>query len=315
MKQIISFLMMLSFIHLLYAQPCAKQFAAYLEPGSKLISCDINHTVELTSNGVIYIQKIYHLDTKAVTSFISYGDSQLKVKHGLSRESYDDGTVETEGRYKFNKKEGKWLEGGDIHVSYQNDKRVGKLEKIDKNGIVKVEKNYKFGGLLDGLWIERDEEGNVIEEKRYINGVQEFLTIEDMDPRLNYMAYYGGCDKKNKSIQEKQNCTGEKIILFNLSVAKMVYSKLGYKAIGNITFDFSVDVDGQVKDIKIRRGLSNKVSEELYKLISKMPIWSPSMKNGVAVMSHFTMNVPLRQPLEPMQKRMLSNSSSLNGYR
>lgn len=316
MKHIITFLISLSSFIFLYAQPCVKQYAAYLEPGSKLISCDINQTVELTSNGVIYIQKIYHLDTKVMTNFMSFGDSQLKVKQGIHKEYYDDGTLESEGKYQWNKKEGEWLESKDIHVNYKNDMRIGQLKKINENGVVLVEKNYTTGGVLNGSWIERDANGNITEEKRYINGVQEFLSTEGFDSELNHMAYHGSCNKEKMTIQEKEQCTGSKIHDMNISFGKMALRKLGPKVVGNIKYEFTVDIDGQVTDIKIHRSVSKEVYDEVYKSLSNMPKWSPTLKNGSPVKYTYSMNIPLRfimkknEVLDPLPKRVLISGSN-----
>ena len=50
----------------------------------------------------------------------------------------------------------------------------------------------------------------------------------------------------------------------------------------------------KVTDKKIHRGLSHKTAERLYEMISIMPVWSPTIKNGEPVKYPFSMSFPFR---------------------
>lgn len=54
------------------------------------------------------------------------------------------------------------------------------------------------------------------------------------------------------------------------------------KVEGKVTIEFSVDIDGQLKDFKVLKGIGYGCDEEVIRVVKKGPAWSPSKKNAAA---------------------------------
>ena len=52
---------------------------------------------------------------------------------------------------------------------------------------------------------------------------------------------------------------------------------------GKIYIGFIVEKNGSVSDVKVLRGIGSGCDEEAVRVISKMPLWSPGMLNGIPV--------------------------------
>jgi periplasmic protein TonB len=61
---------------------------------------------------------------------------------------------------------------------------------------------------------------------------------------------------------------------------------------GTVYVTFVVEKDGTITDIKILRGIGGGCDEEVVRLISHMPKWSPGMQKGKPVRVQF--NMPIR---------------------
>ena len=73
------------------------------------------------------------------------------------------------------------------------------------------------------------------------------------------------------------------------------------KVQGKVYVQFTVDHDGKVKDVEIKRGMREDLNEEALRAMRAMPDWSPGSKAGQAVATRFIM---------PMEFRLDSTNST-----
>jgi protein TonB len=58
---------------------------------------------------------------------------------------------------------------------------------------------------------------------------------------------------------------------------------------GKVVIRFTVDKDGSVIDVIIKRGIGDGCDEEALRLVKEMPSWKPGMHNGRPVKVYYTM--------------------------
>jgi TonB family protein len=52
---------------------------------------------------------------------------------------------------------------------------------------------------------------------------------------------------------------------------------------GRIVVSFVVDMEGNVREIKIRKGINESFDAEVMRVIKSMPKWKPAIKDGVPI--------------------------------
>ena len=105
--------------------------------------------------------------------------------------------------------------------------------------------------------------------------------------------------KANKDVaylKPEKNATfnGKGLEAFSSYVAENVkYPKEAVKAgiQGKIYVQFVVDVDGQVRDAKVLRGVSLMLDAEAVRVVKSSPVWTPAQDKGVTVKQIFTLPV------------------------
>ena len=60
---------------------------------------------------------------------------------------------------------------------------------------------------------------------------------------------------------------------------------------GKIYLSFVIEKDGSVSNIRITRGLSEKLNNAAIKLVQKMPSWKPAINNGKPVRSRLMLPI------------------------
>ena len=60
---------------------------------------------------------------------------------------------------------------------------------------------------------------------------------------------------------------------------------------GKIYLSFVIEKDGSVSNIRIVKGLSDKLNEVAIKVVEKMPKWKPAINNGKPVRSRYTLPI------------------------
>jgi TonB family protein len=106
------------------------------------------------------------------------------------------------------------------------------------------------------------------------------------------MPRFPGCENSSFSKYERQSCANEKLLEF-------VYSNLKYPSgcgsiEGTSVVQFTVQKDGSLADIKIRKSLSIRFDNEIVKMLKKMPKWIPGKQFGKEVAIRFTLPVKIR---------------------
>ena len=107
----------------------------------------------------------------------TYDSKSLKLKHGNFIYYYENGMVESEGRYVNDKSEGVWnywYENGKLLScgSFINDLKEGKWTYWYENGSIKSEGMYKKGNH-EGDWVYYFDNGNIKSMGKYVNGLSE----------------------------------------------------------------------------------------------------------------------------------------------
>ncbi len=63
---------------------------------------------------------------------------------------------------------------------------------------------------------------------------------------------------------------------------------------GKVYVQFTVDRDGKVKDVQLKRGLREDLNEEALRAVRAMPDWSPGSKDGQVVATRFVIPIEFR---------------------
>ena len=79
---------------------------------------------------------------------------------------------------------------------------------------------------------------------------------------------------------------------------KFLYDNLNYPKMdratgieGTVYLKFTVTRKGEIKDIEILRGVSNRIDKEAIRVLKAMPKWSPGKQRGRAVDVSLNFNV------------------------
>lgn len=118
---------------------------------------------------------------------------KIGLKQGKWRHLFEDGTLQSLGEYKDNKRIGNWtfyFNNGNIEQTgrYNNGKPDGLWKWFYKDGKIWREENY-VNGREEGLFIEYNEDGTVITKGEYADGEKEgswFANVGDYREEGNY---------------------------------------------------------------------------------------------------------------------------------
>ena len=79
---------------------------------------------------------------------------------------------------------------------------------------------------------------------------------------------------------------------------KWVFSKIVYPEIakengvqGRVTLQFTIDVDGSVKNVRVLRGVDSSLDKEAVRVVSSSPKWKPGMQRNKPVKVKYTFPV------------------------
>ena len=122
------------------------------------------------------------------------------------------------------------------------------------------------------LWIFSKTENSLKEKTLTEKEVVCVLPIE-IKPE-----FIGGIDSLNAFIERNIN-----------------YSKLKLSESGIVYVEFLIDNKGNIKDEKIKRGLTELADKEALRIIKIMPKWNPGYENGIAVKSKVYLPIKLNK--------------------
>lgn len=107
---------------------------------------------------------------------------------------------------------------------------------------------------------------------------------------------------RNNSATEK-NCVdvNEVMASFNGNINQYLTSKVKYPQVaqeqgvqGQVVVSFVVERDGSISNIKVVKSVDPALDEEAVRVISSMPKWNPSTKNGQHVRTNFLLPVSFK---------------------
>ncbi|TCD29196.1 TonB family protein [Pedobacter psychrodurus] len=103
---------------------------------------------------------------------------------------------------------------------------------------------------------------------------------------------------KSEEVDTPPNFPGGYKALQEYFYKNIKYSEeaLKNKVEGKIYFSFKIDYDGNVKDVKIVRGLGSGLDEIVKKVIKDCPKWNAAIKNGQTVSTKFSYFAECRLP-------------------
>jgi len=277
---------------LLFGQECREIYKDKLEPNSKLISCEMNYTIEELSDGQRIIKR-YWPENKVIIQRITYNSDTMNKQNGLFEERWDDGTLVRTGNFVNNMREGKWLLNRNESGVYRDNRKEGVWTKINSDSTLLERLNF-VAHQLHGEQIYYDTLG----QKRYVefyeNGTLISTTADSSQIEIMEFPVFPGCEDSGLTGGELQTCAGNKLLRY-------VYSKIRYpeRAIANnieglALVQFYVDVNGQVTDVRVLNGVSKEIKQEVLRIIHGMPTWYPGTINSKPAKIKYTLPIKFK---------------------
>ena len=275
-----------------FSQACKKYYNDKLEPHSKLVNCGGNYTMEKLENGS-WIIKTYFPETKAIIRLVTFHPNNLKIKHGLYQERWDDGTLVTSGMYDTDQKEGEWRENTNQFGSYKKDARHGNWKTYNKDSLIIEISNYN-NGMLDGEHITFDSIGNVSLKEEFNLGTLLNTTEDTTKKYEGEMPRFPGCENIGLENEELQKCSNKKLL--DYIYGNLTYPKQSRKLQiqGRALIQFVIDKNGRPTELKVLNGVSKDIMIVVEKLVNNMPKWRPGYKDGNPVNVLYTLPVIFR---------------------
>lgn len=277
---------------ILFAQNCRKIFKDQLEPNGRLVNCSINSTVEELPGG-IYIAKWYHVDTKKMYKQMSLKSKMLDVLHGEYIEYWDDGTLVTKGVYDNGKKLGLWLEKESESGEYVNGLREGEWKSIRADASISAIYQYALGDL-HGIKTYFDSLGNVEKTINYEHGKNLADTMGASKELDEHMPRFPGCEGLGLNDEAVSECMKNKMLQYIYGGLRYPRKEINKNIEGTVVVRFVIEKDGSIGGIKLLRGISNGLGQEVLRLVKSMPTWIPGYQKGVAVSVQFTLPVKFK---------------------
>jgi len=197
----------------------------------------------LTKLEADFYNVIYRTDSS--TKVLEYSkDDRLKTETNYSL--YLDTIKVKDGLSK------QYYETGELHVleNYKKDKLDGELKVYYKSGVLLRIENYNNGKFLDGKCFDE-----------LCNEIPFF-------ERQTHPEFIGGVNAMYQFISE--NFTFSK---------KMIKNNM----LGKVFVSFVVDKNGDIRDVKVARGIHPQIDNEAIYLIKSMPRWRPGTNDGIPV--------------------------------
>lgn len=282
-----------------------KIYEEYLDMESAYVVSFGNFMVEKTEDDK-YIRKQFYPSNEQITHYYVYTDPQLMIKNGIAKEWWDNGDIALEGQYKDNLKTGIWKE---YQIRNRKSYAIGEYKKglpigvwkvISETGVVVEEISYR-NGKKHGAYKIYSEDGRLLEKGVYENdnrSSQEFIDSES-EPgnkeiqKIDEMPLFKGCEHI-VDFEKRRACGDEEMLTF-------IYGNIKYPADareqgieGKVITTFDIDKKGKVRNIKVLRGISDDIKEEVIRILKSMPKWNPGHYNGQPVKFNFILPVNFR---------------------
>lgn len=284
--------LILFFPFCLAAQPCKKLYKDYLEPGSRLLECDIMFTFEKPEEGG-FVYKRYYPETGQIIQYTSYAGKNREIPHGPHAEYWDDGKVLNQGLYEQGKKQGAWTENTLNSGVYKDGQREGTWIFRHGNGSHHYETNY-MNGKEHGRSVQYDTAGQVVHEDVFEFGRRVSTTRDTSQRTSSIPPTYPECDHPDLSEDAKKECVS-RVMMTN------VYTKVIYPAsarergyYGKARVQFTVSKTGEIGDIQVINGICDDIKRELLFTMASLPAMKPGYQDGRPVKVKYTLPIDFR---------------------
>jgi len=256
------------------------KYAAYFESNENEIYTWYHFVITRNEKGK-YIKRIFYPEMSVMTSQMTYNDPSGLIANGPAKNWWDNGKLKSYGKYKQNKKEGKWHyynPNGNLSESgeYVYSKREGKWVIYDGLGRIAEEVYYKKN-LRNGEFIQYDTLGNLKNEGVYENNIIVKQTRTDTPERIE--PYLVSCNAI-ADLRTKLSCSQERLLEYLRKNLKYPKRAIRNKVQGTAFTTFYVDKDGSITDIEVHTGLSDEIKEECIRLIENIPQLVAGRING-----------------------------------
>lgn len=273
------------------------RYSEYCGPDEKHIYSSYQEVVTQSPDGR-FIRRIFFPETKQLTHLMEFRDRKLKIREGRHQIWYDDGTPELLGQYSDNKHAGEWKyfshEGYLLHVGpYDSTGKTGLWRQYTASGAVCGEYGFR-DNRKDGISTEYDSLGNKVLELVYRQGeVVDTLVATGISPVSEQMSVFGKCGSVPDSVL-RGTCSERALIEFLAMNIRYPARARENNVQGTAIVRFMINSDGTLSDIKVLRGLSEDIRQEVIRIISIMPPWEPGRHDGQPVKVAFTMPIKFR---------------------
>ncbi len=236
-----------------------------------------NHWSYYYPNGdTAYSLKVYKSNLEILQCFDSNGNPLIMNGDGSFVKEFDNAVLE--GKVKDYHMNGEW--------------------SLDSDG-VKLTEKYKRGDFISGKESGRYYISRSPRLLGYIVEYEYFTILEQLQissfyrkrdyPRLHSIFTQGWEEQFKNSgssiIQAQGGFPGGNEFLLEYIESRFIYPGEAQKSgiTGKVVIEFTVDVDGQVKDPAILQSLGHGCDEVALDIVNNMPDWIPSLQNGELV--------------------------------
>jgi protein TonB len=155
-----------------------------------------------------------------------------------------------------------------------NDKKVDKVDSTEPLPVIEEKEEQKSEVRKEKKNAETKKvEKKEVTNKTYINEAEALTLVDEMaTPLSGYEAYY-------RYIRNNMVYPGEAI-------------KQGIQ--GNVTVEFIVDKEGNLHNIRIKKGIGHGCDEEAIRVVKAGEKWKPAKNKGKIVMQKITLPISFR---------------------
>lgn len=267
------------------------KYSKFLEQGETEIESAYHYVFTKKQDGS-YVYRQFFPETMTLTELVTFG-SNKKTKNGPAVRYTDDGNLSSEGNYSNNLETGKWFIKGVGTGNFVAGNKEGEWVIKDKTGKLEAKYNY-VKNVKEGPFIKYDSLGNVDNEGVYKADTIFYQTktkVKSTDTEL-MPRFPASCP--GKSIAELDECA-------KYAMLEYIYKKLRYPVQarvygvqGQAIVQFVVDVDGNIIDINVIRGVCKSIKDEVIRLVKSFPKFHPGIQNGKPVKVLYTLPIKFK---------------------
>ena len=277
------------------------RYTADLAPDEELVGSSYQHTLTRNKTTGRYIRREYYPDTKTLIEYQEFSSIKPYVADGVYRSWSDEGALRSEGLYANNESSGEWTAYFDDGVlkskgSYRNGEKVGDWISYHKNGTQYLTSTYSGGP--ERVEYRYDTLGVVQDTLKYLN--EELISGTPFGQayfaagKIEQMPVFGTDCVSIVDEKVRKKCGENSLFRFmsqNLRYPPQARS-LGIEGTGLISF--VVEKNGAVGDVRVVRGISGDIRQEMLRIVYLMPKWTPGTVDGEPVRVQYTLPIKFK---------------------